>query len=331
MFDKIEQAQERRIFRYVTTVGLATFLALWFNWPLAFCTPLLTAKFITDKPQFHILHVKQLAYALLSTAVIGFVVSTGLPEYKITFLSILTLGMLWAYYLFTDPKWVMFATFLMIELILLPSITIIDQASALNVGIGFAFSGTLAVALYALSHVYFPEEEKTDFVGFPVSPLTKEMRWTAAIRAWVISFPLVCFYFYFQLSQILLTVAFVMLLSLMASSETSGKTALFFTVSNIFAGLISFVTFLIISLAPNMYVYMMVVLSVIALFGIKIYTVPQKAHIYITAFTGFNVLMGTSISSGALDDKFYVRIFQLFLVLLYMVFMTYFLESRTRK
>ncbi|WP_114635277.1 DUF2955 domain-containing protein [Vibrio splendidus] len=331
MFDKIEQAQERRIFRYVTTVGLATFLALWFNWPLAFCTPLLTAKFITDKPQFHILHVKQLAYALLSTAVIGFVVSTGLPEYKIAFLSILTLGMLWAYYLFTDPKWVMFATFLMIELILLPSITIIDQASALNVGIGFAFSGTSAVALYALSHVYFPEEEKTDFVGFPVSPLTKEMRWTAAIRAWVISFPLVCFYFYFQLSQILLTVAFVMLLSLMASSETSGKTALFFTVSNIFAGLISFVTFLIISLAPNMYVYMMVVLSVIALFGIKIYTVPQKAPIYITAFTGFNVLMGTSISSGALDDKFYVRIFQLFLVLLYMVFMTYFLESRTRK
>ena len=254
MFDKIEQAQERRVFRYVATVGLATFLALWFNWPLAFCTPLLTAKFITDKPQFHILHVKQLAYALLSTAVIGFVVSTGLPEYKIAFLSILTLGMLWAYYLFTDPKWVMFATFLMIELILLPSITIIDQASALNVGIGFAFSGTLAVALYALSHVYFPEEEKTDFVGFPVSPLTKEMRWTAAIRAWVISFPLVCFYFYFQLSQILLTVAFVMLLSLMASSETSGKTALFFTVSNIFAGLISFVTFLIISLAPNMYV-----------------------------------------------------------------------------
>lgn len=331
MFDNINQAQERRILRYITTVGIATFLALWFNWPLAFCTPLLTAKFITDKPQFHILHVKQLGYALISTAIIGFVISSGLPEYKIAFLAMLSLGMLWAYYLFTDPKWVMFATFLMIELILLPSVTIIDQGVAIDVGVGFAFSGVLAVALYALSHVYFPEEEEVEFNGFPPSPLTDEMRWAAAIQAWKISFPLVCFYFYFQLSQILLTVAFVMILSLMASSDKTGKAALFFTMSNILGGLLAFIAFVTISLVPNMYMYMLVILIIIAMIGTKIYTDPTKAPIYVTAFTGFTVLMGTSMSNGALDDKFYIRIFQLFLVLLYMLFMTYFIESRERK
>ncbi|WDZ71920.1 hypothetical protein PWW31_12660 [Vibrio harveyi] len=32
MLDSLTQAQERRILRYVVTVGLATFIALWFNW-----------------------------------------------------------------------------------------------------------------------------------------------------------------------------------------------------------------------------------------------------------------------------------------------------------
>ncbi|MEF1200081.1 DUF2955 domain-containing protein [Vibrio owensii] len=331
MLDSLTQAQERRILRYVVTVGLATFIALWFNWPLAFCTPLLTAKFIVDKPQFHILHVKQLGYALISTAVIGFLVSSGLPEYKIAFLTVLSLGMLWSYYLFTDPKWVMFATFLMIALILIPSVTIIDKQAALDVGIGFAFSGIVAVALYGVSHVYFPEEDATEFAGFPPSPLSKEVRWNAAIRAWMMSFPLVCFYFYFQLSQILLTVAFVMLLSLMATSDKAGKTSLFFVISNVLGGLLAFAAFVTISLVPNMYIYMLVMLVVITLLGTKIYTEPAKAPVYATAFTGFMVLMGTSMSSGALDDKFYVRIWQLVLVVAYMVFVTYFFESRDKK
>ncbi|TMX66074.1 DUF2955 domain-containing protein [Vibrio rotiferianus] len=328
MFANITQTQERRILRYIVTVGCAAFIALWFNWPLAFCTPLLTAKFIVDKPQFHVLHVKQLGYALISTAVIGFLVSTGLPEYKIAFLTVFSLGMLWGYYLFTDPKWVMFATFLMIALILIPSVTIIDQQAALDVGVGFAFSGIVAVALYGLSHVYFPEQEEHTFEGFPPSPLSKEARWNAATRAWMMSFPLVCLYFYFQLSQILLTVAFVMLLSLMATSDKAGKTSMFFVASNMLGGLLAFAAFVTISLVPNLYIYMLVTMVVIALLGTKIYTEPAKAPIYATAFTGFMVLMGTSMSNGALDDKFYVRILQLLFVVAYMVFMTYFFESR---
>ena len=324
----LSKDQERRIIRYLVTVGTATFLAVWFNWPLAFCAPLLTAKFIVDKPQFHILHVKQLGFALVSTAVIGFLVSTGFPEYRVAFLTLFSLGLLWGYYLFTDPKWVMFATFLIISLILIPSVTMIDQQSALDVGVGFAFSGLVAVGLYALSHVYFPEPENEEFAGFPPSPLPSDVRWKAAISAWLISFPLACFYFYFQLSQVLLTVAFVLLLSLMTTSEKAGKTTIFFVISNVLGGVLAFFAFSIISLAPNMFIYLLVMLLVIAAIGKKIYTEPVKAPIYATAFTGFIVLMGTSMSNGALDDKFYMRIFQLLLVIVYMVFMAYFIEGR---
>ncbi|MEF1304216.1 hypothetical protein QTO17_20235, partial [Vibrio owensii] len=72
-------------------------------------------------------------------------------------------------------------------------------------------------------------------------------------------------------------------------------------------------------------------LVVITLLGTKIYTESAKSPVYATAFTGFMVLMGTSMSSGALDDKFYVRIWQLVLVVAYMVFVTYFFESRDKK
>ncbi|MDK2702678.1 hypothetical protein QO226_22705, partial [Vibrio vulnificus] len=78
-------------------------------------------------------------------------------------------------------------------------------------------------------------------------------------------------YFYFQLSQILLTVAFVMLLSLMATSDKAGKTSLFFVISNVLGGLLAFAAFVTISLVPNMYIYMLVMLVVITLLGTKIY------------------------------------------------------------
>ncbi|MEF1339949.1 hypothetical protein REH81_24815, partial [Vibrio rotiferianus] len=122
--------------------------------------------------------------------------------------------------------------------------------------------------------------------------------------------------------------AFVMLLSLMATSDKAGKTSMFFVASNMLGGLLAFAAFVTISLVPNLYIYMLVTMVVIALLGTKIYTEPAKAPIYATAFTGFMVLMGTSMSNGALDDKFYVRILQLLFVVAYMVFMTYFFESR---
>ncbi|PML07218.1 hypothetical protein BCT86_10085 [Vibrio breoganii] len=303
MFDNITKAQERKIFRFIFGVGLSTFIAVWFNWPLAFCAPLLTAKFIVDKAEFHILHVKQLVYALVVTMLISYALSTGFPEYKIAFLALYGAGILWAYYLFTDPKWVMFATFLVINLLLQPYITIVDQQAALDVGIGFAFSGVVSVGFYALSHVYFPEIEENKFNGFPPSPLPQAMRWGGAIRAWLISFPLICLYFYYQLSQVMLTVAFVTLLSLFTTGEKANKTSMFFIIANVFG-------------------------AILALIGTKIYTDPAKAPIYATAFTGFLVLIGSSMTTGALDDKLYVRIFQLILVIPYLVFMVYFFEGR---
>lgn len=330
MFDKMTPTQEKRVLRYILAVGFATFLAVWFNWPLAFCAPLFTAKFIVDKPSFHMMHVKQLLFALLSTGVIGLLVSTGLPNYKVPFLLVLSAGLMWGYYLFTDAKWTMFATFLIIELVLIPALTIIDKQAALDVAGGFAFSGTLAVALYALSHVYFPEE-RSDFQGFPPSPLPDDVRWQASLRALVISFPLLCLFFFFQLSHVLLTVAFVALLAFMTTGEKAKKTTLFFVISNLIGGIVAFIVFFIMSLVPNMYFYMLVMLLVISFFGTFIYVYPEKAPIFATAFTGFTVLMGTSMTTGGLDDKFFARIFQLILVVAYMVFMAYFLESRQQK
>ncbi len=330
MFDNIDKATEQRILRYVFAVGISSFIAIWFNWPLAFCAPLFTAKFMVDKPHFTRLHILQLLFALVASFMVSVVVSTGLPEYHIAFLAIYAGGLLWGYYLITDPKWQMFATFWIINLILTPSVTIIDQQAALDIGFGMAFSGVLAVLICFVAHIYFPEDNVQAMDKFPPSPLSHDMRWSASLQALMVSFPLVVFYFYYQLSQVLLTVAFVILLSLLTNADKAGKTSVFFVLSNIVGGLFAFVAFMVISIAPNMLVYMLVVLLVIILFATKIYTDPGKAPIFTTGFTGFVVLMGTSMSSGALDDKFFLRIWQLLLVIVYLVFMTYFMEGRSK-
>ncbi|MFM2667469.1 DUF2955 domain-containing protein [Vibrio mediterranei] len=323
----LDKTTERKVQRYIFAVGLSILVSTLFDWVLAFCTPLLTAKFMVDKPYFTALHIKQIIFALITSFVISALISTGLINYKLPFLSLYSAGLFWGYFLFTNPKWQMFATFLIINLVLTPSITIIDQEIAMDIGFGLAFSGLVSVGICFIAHTYMPDEEVIHENHFQKSPLTYEQRLNIALKALVISMPLVIIFFYYQLSQILLTVAFVALLSLMLTSENAGKTSIFFVISNLLGGTVAFIAYLITSLAPSLFVYLLIMLLIVALFSIGIYTLPKKSPILVTGFTGFIVLMGTSMTYGDLDQKFFLRIWQLFLVVIYVVLMSNFIDN----
>lgn len=319
---------QTKILRYTVGVGLAVFLAALIDWPLAFVAPVFVAKFLLDKPELNKETVYELMIAMVMTIVLGLFLSNGITQYPIPMLIIIGLMMLWGYYLFTDPKWNLFATILIIAVLMLPFMAISDPGVSVFLAVGLSSSGIVAVLIFAFVHIYFPEP-KSQFLGYQASPLSKNQRWYAAFRAMIISFPIVCFFFIFQISEALLTMMFIALLSLMITGEKSIKLSAFLIISNSIGGVLAIGVFFILSLMPNIIFYTLFISLVTIIMATLIYTKPDKAPIYATAFSTVLVLLGSTLmSSGDIDSNMFIRIFQLFLIGIYMIVISYFLETR---
>ncbi|WP_440885418.1 DUF2955 domain-containing protein [Vibrio campbellii] len=327
----IDNATQRRILRFTIGVGLAVFLAAWINWQLAFVAPVFTAKFLVDKPNLHRETIYELLLALIATMGLGLLLSGGITQYPIVLLIAVGLMMAWGYYLFTDPKWNLFATILLIAVLMLPFMAINNPAISLVLASGLAISGAVSVAIFALVHIYLPEPD-SEFAGYAQPPIGKEQRWHASFRAMLISFPVVCFFFVFQISEALLTMMFVALLSLMITAEKSVKLSAFLIISNGIGGMLAISAFSILAIVPNIFFYTAFISLLAVWIGKKIYTVPEKAPIFATAFSTLLVLIGSTLmSSGDIDSNTFIRIFQLVLVGTYMILASLFLETRQWK
>ncbi|EKO3836599.1 DUF2955 domain-containing protein [Vibrio harveyi] len=327
----IDNATQRRILRFTIGVGLAVFIAAWINWQLAFVAPVFTAKFLVDKPNLHRETIYELLLALIATMGLGLLLSGGITQYPIVLLIAVGLMMAWGYYLFTDPKWNLFATILLIAVLMLPFMAINNPAISLVLASGLAISGAVSVAIFALVHIYLPEPD-SEFAGYAAPPIGKEQRWHASFRAMLISFPVVCFFFVFQISEALLTMMFVALLSLMITSEKSVKLSAFLIISNGIGGILAILAFSILAIVPSIFFYTAFIALLAVLIGKKIYTVPEKAPIFATAFSTLLVLIGSTLmSSGDIDSNTFIRIFQLVLVGTYMILASLFLETRQWK
>ncbi|MFV8409886.1 DUF2955 domain-containing protein [Vibrio owensii] len=327
----IDNATQRRILRFTIGVGLAVFLAAWINWQLAFVAPVFTAKFLVDKPNLHRETIYELLLALIATMGLGLLLSGGITQYPIVLLIAVGLMMAWGYYLFTDPKWNLFATILLIAVLMLPFMAINNPAISVVLASGLAISGAVSVAIFALVHIYLPEPD-SEFAGYAAPPIGKEQRWHASFRAMLISFPVVCFFFIFQISEALLTMMFVALLSLMITSEKSVKLSAFLITSNGIGGILAILAFSILAIVPSIFFYTAFIALLAVLIGKKIYTLPEKAPIFATAFSTLLVLIGSTLmSSGDIDSNTFIRIFQLVLVGTYMILASLFLETRQWK
>ncbi|AYO17222.1 DUF2955 domain-containing protein [Vibrio owensii] len=327
----IDNATQRRILRFTIGVGLAVFLAAWINWQLAFVAPVFTAKFLVDKPNLNRETIYELLLALIATMGLGLLLSGGITQYPIVLLIAVGLMMAWGYYLFTDPKWNLFATILLIAVLMLPFMAINNPAISVVLASGLAISGAVSVAIFALVHIYLPEPD-SEFAGYAAPPIGKEQRWRASFRAMLISFPVVCFFFVFQISEALLTMMFVALLSLMITSEKSVKLSAFLIISNGIGGILAILAFSILAIVPSIFFYTAFIALLAVVIGKKIYTVPEKAPIFATAFSTLLVLIGSTLmSSGDIDSNTFIRIFQLVLVGTYMILASLFLETRQWK
>jgi len=327
-----EAIYTRRVLRFTLGIGVAVAVSSIWAWPLAFIVPVFVAKFLVDRQEPTVQTVYELLISMICTIAIAWLVSFGPTQYPLVLLPSLAIMMLWGYYLFSSPKWNFFATILIVATLLLHYLGLLQPGASLMVGVGLSFSGVVAVSIFALLHVLLPDlsPEREQLAGAEQS---HDERTHEAFRALILAFPVICFFYFLEISGALLTMIFIAILSLQAAGAKSIKVSLFLLITNGIGGVLAIVFYNLLTIVPELPFYIGMAMLAALFFGQKIYADPAKAPLFAGILSALLVVVGSTVSSTDKDVavNFYLRILQLFFVGVYMVFASFYLESRDWK
>ncbi|MGR5066055.1 DUF2955 domain-containing protein [Photobacterium sp. DNB22_13_2] len=315
----------QNILRYVVGVMLSLLLAYSLNWTLAYVMPVFVAKLLVDKPVADRQVMTELGLSMVVTVLIALAVTNGLAQYPLIMLALVGVLMLWAYYLFQDPKWNFFATMLMISALLLPYLGLMQPVIALQVGKALMVAGGGAVVVYGLMHWLFPVLScGTPFAKIKTAQqelIEKQMRMKESYKALLISFPAIAFCYFYQMTGAILTMIFIGILSLQITATKSVKISLFLLMTNIVGGLLAIIAYELLVTVP-WFPFLAAMMAFFTLsFANKIYREPAKAPLYAGVFSALMVILGAVVASDSklIDASFYTRIWQLILMGGYMI------------
>ena len=325
--------QSRNILRYVAGVMFSLILAYSLNWTLAYVMPVFVAKLLLDKPVADKQVMTELGLSMVATVIIALLVTNGLAQYPIIMLTLVGILMLWAYYLFQDQKWNFFATMLMISALLLPYLGLMQPVIALEVGKALMLAGGGAVVVYGLMHWVFPSQptirSKIEEKTLEQVSQEQQLKMKESYKALLISFPVIAFCYFFQITGAILTMIFVGILSLQLTAPKSVKLSMFLLMTNIVGGLLAIIAYELLVTVPwfPFLVAMMAFFTVS--FAGKIYGQPEKAPLYAGIFSALLVIFGAVVASDSklIDDNFYTRIWQLILLSGYMISVSTLIEK----
>ncbi|MGF1734245.1 DUF2955 domain-containing protein [Photobacterium satsumensis] len=318
----------QNILRYVVGLMLSLILAYSLNWTLAYVMPVFVAKLLVDKPIADKQVMTELGLSMVVTVLIALTVINGLAQYPLIMLALVGVMMLWAYYLFQDPNWNFFAMMLMISALLLPYLGLMQPVIALQAGKALMVAGGGAVVVYGAMHWFFPAIPRVGASVKAVDVKTREQvriekqkRMQESYKALLISFPVIAFCYFYQITGAILTMIFIGILSLQLTAPKSVKLSLFLLLTNIIGGLLAIIAYELLVTVPWFPFLVAMMLFLTLSFANKIYREPAKAPIYAGIFSALMVIFGAVVASDSklMDVNFYTRIWQLILMGGYMI------------
>lgn len=311
----------RRVSRYVLGIVIACGLAFGIGWGLSFVFPVFLAKFLVDYPVSSRERFQQLLLAMVLTVLVGLSVSMGVTNYPLILLLLVGLLMFYAYYLFLDPYWNFFATILMIAVMLLPYLGITHSGLAIYVGVGLIVSGVLAVIGFVILHWLLPEDNQQAVSVDPPPQLTRQHRAIDAFKALIVAYPIIVYFYYFQINGAILTMVFIGILSLQITAVKSIKISVFLLLTNGLGGLLALIMYELLVTTPEFLFLLALVTLVSLVIGAKIYQQPEKAPVWAGVMSAMLVVLGGTISSDSklIEVSFYGRIGQIVLASAYMI------------
>ena len=298
-------------------------VALAYQWPLSHLLPVLSLGFLA--PTKGMLKIKD-AFAFLLIILVACIVGVLLGTLIIYPFVLILLSGLTLFHIFysrhrlvtSDVK-----VWLIIAVLLLPMMNLLFPSLAVGVFKALFFGAVGSVLLAWVIFTIFPDSSK-QAVQKEQPPVTDEEsdRASTALKSTVVILPVLIFFYLFQLSDAILTLIFIGILSMQPSFAKGFAVGKALIIGNLAGAVIAIVVFNLIVVVPNFGFLILLVLSTGLLLGLKFFSGSKTAPLFNMAYSTFLLLLGSmTASTGENDDgQAWTRVLLIMIAVFYIVF-----------
>jgi len=313
-----------RILRYAVGSTIAMAVAMGFDWPLSFLTPVLTLSFLASPaPRPSLKMGFNFVLAIAIAGYIGLLVGRILLPYPFVYIPFVGLLLFRIYYAKGGTLPPILILWLLIALLLIPLMMMQSHALANIIALNLVIGGGATLLVVWISYALLPDRVDKEISNTPTAKPpapTKEERFRTAADTTIVVFPVLILFYVFQLSGGLLILIMIALLSMQPGFAKDFKGGKALIIGNTIGGLAAIVFYELLVIMPE-YIFL-VLLTLLAglMFGSRLFSGNPKAALYGMAFSTLLLVIGsTTSSSGEANAKVYTRIIQIMAAVIYVV------------
>ena len=313
-----------RILRYAfgSTLGMA--VAMGFDWPLAFLTPVLVVSFLgTPAPRPAIKSLVSFVAIIALACAIGSVLAILLVPYPVVFLLVLALLLFHVFLAKMRGAPGLLITWLLIALQAIPILATVSTKLAVMVAGYIVYGSAIAVGVVWLAHIVIPDPPQPAAAASAAPQeevLSAEYGFYRALVATAVVYPVAALFFAFQNTSALIVLIFIAILTLQPSLAAGYKAGIALIVGNLIGGIASIIVYDLLVVAPHFGFLVLLTLLTALLFGAGLFSTSRWAPLLGMAFSTLLLIIGSTTSSyGEAGAKATTRVIQITVAVTYAV------------
>jgi hypothetical protein len=341
MFDKLSNIlskfkyspEYRPALRYAFGSSLIMALVMLTGAELGYIIPMLALNFLgPGSVQPGVKQSVGFVLIVAASSIFAYIFTAFFYDYMLIYIPLLALILIWVYY--TTAISMVTKLFLLISLLASPvPIPWMDIKTW-----SFILAGTLTTgAVFTIIVVWivfalFPDR-KMDKPGqkvkktLPANSVPKDIRLQNALKIFLVTFPVVLLFIFFQGGNALLVLIYIVILAMLPRSagRMAGKGKIY---GNIIGGLVTIFFYEILTIVPNFFFFIMLFLGTALLFSEIVFAGKSYSVLFKTGFSTLTLIIGsTTNSTDNAANEIWLRIFQVMLAVIYVVGAYYILDA----
>ena len=305
------------ILRYSVGATFIMAFAMASSGELTYIIPMLALSFLV--PPIKIDNIKSgIGFILIvaGSSIAGMLFTTYFYNYMLVYIPILALIMIWTFYSTFNFA---IKLFILLSFLATPvpehglDITVWAKAIAYTLTAGAVITTIVVITVYK----FFPDKTEHQKTKTAHQPSHQE-RFNFAIRTFIVTFPVVLAFIFFQWSNSLLILLYIVVLIMMPQTgKQQGKIKIY---GNLIAAGVIIVFYELIVTVPSFFFFIVLYLGTALFFADKIFSGKSYAPYFKSAFSAFTLIIGeVSLGTESAGNEIWIRIIQVMTAVAYVV------------
>jgi len=325
----IIDARSARVLRYAMGSTIALTVAMAWNWPIAYLTPLLSLKFLASpKPR------PSLKVGIGFIVVVGFSCLGGLwlgrylISYPLVYIPFTGLVLFRIFHLKTVGKAPGLMTMLLISLLVLPLIVMTTPAAAEIAAGGILMAAIATIGVVWLAHALIPDTATP--IAVPgtgqtapelATPLAREEQYRRAMISTLVVLPVFIVFYALQLTGLMVVLIFVAVLASQPEFATNFKIGAALIIGNVLGGLSAILFYELLVIVPAFPFLISLTFLAGLVFGNRVFSDEPVGKLFGMGYSTLLLVIGSVTASGSdeASSMVYLRVAQISVAVIYCV------------